>query len=338
MLVTVLSVAMVMLTGHLIYGLPMDGKMRNPRALSQMCDAGYFKSGSECRPCSPGFFTNQENRESSCHRCFQNCIPEFNMMVVKNCTTTSDVECRCREGYFCSLIDQFTGQCDSCVRITTTVSSSTSADVPSSTTASSTSFITSSSIERIETKRDNSVVVWVLCGLSFILLSAIILMLFFRLCRKKEKECFKHFVRQCSLGNMEADSETTAPPSLPDEQPHAQEMLSSGSTPTSHNTECSFHQPISSEQAVPPAGNLGPLHIYGPQTVFVSLLNQFGWDGGEKKTQELQEESLNNTNMSYPQSPPVHLSEEERSRENDFIFFPSQEQGKECHISKEEVL
>lgn len=82
----------------------------------------------------------------------------------------------------------------------------------------------------------------------------------------------------------------------------------------------------------------GPLHIYGPQTVFVSLLNQFGWDGGEKKAHELQEESLNNSTASYPQSPPVHLSEEERSRENDFIFFPSQEQGKECHISKEEVL
>ncbi|KAL1259161.1 hypothetical protein QQF64_009738 [Cirrhinus molitorella] len=336
---------MVMLTGHLICGLPMGQKIRNPRAPSEdWCEPGYYKPGPTCSPCPTGFFTNQKNREERCHRCFQNCIPEFNMKEVKNCTSTSDVKCGCREGYVCSSTDRFTGQCETCVPVPTRVPSSTPADVPSSTTSttstiSSTMSSITSSNERFENKDSyTGVVVWILCGLSSVMLSIFILTMFLRFCRKKEKECFKHFVRQCSLGNMEVDSETTPPTSLPDEQPHAQEMLSNGSTPTSHNTDCSFHQPISSEQAVPPAGNLGPLHIYGPQTVFVSLLNQFGWDSGEKKTHELQEESLNNTNMSYPQSPPVHLSEEEKSRENDFIFFPSQEQGKECHISKEEVL
>lgn len=83
---------------------------------------------------------------------------------------------------------------------------------------------------------------------------------------------------------------------------------------------------------------IGPFHIYGPQTVFVSLLNKFEWDGGEKKASELQQEPLNNSNVPHPQSPPVHLSQEEKNQEQDFIFFPSQEQGKECHISKEEVL
>ncbi|KAG1924541.1 hypothetical protein F2P79_026113, partial [Pimephales promelas] len=175
-------------------------------------------------------------------------------------------------------------------------------------------------------------------GLILFVVTVIILTLFFRHCRKKEKECFKHFVRQCSLGNIEVDSETNPSPSQPDEKPHPQGMLSHASKPTNHSTDCSFHQPVSSEQAVPPPGSLGPLHIYNPQTVFVSLLNQFGWDGGEKKAHELQEQSLNDSNASSPQSPPVHLSEEERSRENDFIFFPSQEQGKECHISKEEAL
>lgn len=37
-------------------------------------------------------------------------------------------------------------------------------------------------------------------------------------------------------------------------------------------------------------------------------------------------------------SPSVHLSEEERSSESENIFFPCQEQGKDCHVSKEEVL
>lgn len=70
----------------------------------------------------------------------------------------------------------------------------------------------------------------------------------------------------------------------------------------------------------------------------MSLRNQFGWDGGEKKANELQREPLHNTNVPHPQSPLVRLSQEEKNPENDFIFFPSQEQGKECHISKEEVL
>ncbi|XP_042596680.1 tumor necrosis factor receptor superfamily member 10B-like [Cyprinus carpio] len=330
MLVAVLSVAMVMLTGHLMYGLPMDGKRRNPRALSdELCDPGYHKSHGMCVQCKEGFYTSEKNREETCLRCFQNCIPEFNMEVEKDCTSTSNLVCRCREGYVC-LTDPHTRLCDSCVPVSTTIPSSTSPDVPSSTTST-----TSSTKIKLG---DSSLVMWILCGLSFLILSVIILMLFLRLCRKKEKECFKHFVRQCSLGNMEVDSETAPPTSQPDEKPHAQDMLSQGSTPTNHSTDCSFHQPISSEQTVPPAGNLGPLHIYGPKTVFVSLLNQFGLDGGEKKAHKLQEESLNNINVPYPQSPPVHLSEEERSRENDFIFFPSQEQGKECHISKEEVL
>ncbi|XP_052434088.1 uncharacterized protein si:dkey-260g12.1 [Carassius gibelio] len=340
MLVTVLSVAMVMLTGHLMYGLPMDGKRLNPRALPvELCDPGYYyTSDNKCVQCDLGFYTSEKNREDRCHRCFQNCRPEYNMEVEKDCTRTSNLVCRCKEGYIC-LRDPYTDQCDSCVAAPTTIPSSTSADVPSSTTstASTTSTTSTTSSTKIELG-DSKFVLWILCGLSFLMLSIIILTLFLRLCRKKEKECFKHFVRQCSLGDMEVDSETAPPTSQPDEQPHAQEMLSHGSTPTNHNTDCSFHQPISSEQAVPPAGNLGPLHIYGPKTVFVSLLNQFGLDGGEKKAQQLQEESLSNIKVPCPQSPPVHLSEEERSRENDFIFFPSQEQGKECHISKEEVL
>ncbi|XP_043117685.1 uncharacterized protein si:dkey-260g12.1 [Puntigrus tetrazona] len=331
MLVTVLSVALVMLRGHLIYGLPMDGKKRNSRALSEeLCNPGYFKSGNSCVQCKPGFYTSEKNRENFCHRCFQNCISEFNMEVEKNCTRTSDVVCRCREGYVC-VPDEHTRLCDSCAPVSITIPFSTSADVPSSTAS------TTTSTETAEIKlAGNRVTVWGLCGISSVMLSFIILLLFLRFCRKKEKECFKHFVRQCSLGNIEMDSETAPPTSQPDKQP--QGVLSHGSTPTNHNTDCSFHQPISSEHTVPPAGNLGPLHIYGPQTVFVSLLNQFGCDGGEKKPHELQEESLNNINVPYPRSPPVHLSEEERSGDNDFIFFPSQEQGKECHISKEEAL
>ncbi|XP_052003376.1 tumor necrosis factor receptor superfamily member 10B-like [Xyrauchen texanus] len=317
MVVTVLIVCMVMLTGHLMYGLPMDGRIRYPRALpgdTSLCPAGYYLSKHRCVPCSPGFFTSQKNRENSCHRCLQSCKPHFNKEVVKECTNTSDVQCRCRDGFICTGQDIFTGHCRTCEPITASTpdQSSTSVKFPS---------VTISTTRPHDPKRRLGVLVWILFGLISVMLSIVFLAIFLRLCRKKEKECFKQFVRKCSLVNLEMQSETTPPPNQPIEQPHA------------HNTDGSFHQPTSSEQAVPRPGNLGPLHIYGPQTVFVSLLNQFGWDGGEKKTHELQKETIN-----HPQSPPAHLSEEEGSRENDFFIFPSQEQGKECHISKEEVL
>ncbi|XP_051574499.1 tumor necrosis factor receptor superfamily member 5-like [Myxocyprinus asiaticus] len=333
MVVTVLLVCMVMLTDHLIYGLPMDGKISYSRALpggncSSLCPAGYYLSNCRCFPCSSGFFTSQKNREDSCHRCYQSCKPDFNKEVVKECTNTSDVQCRCLDGFFCTEKDIYTGHCRTCEPITASTpdQSYTSTDFPSVT-------ISNTRQHDPQSWLSDEVLVWILFGFMSIMLSVIFLTIFLRLCRKKEKECFKQFVRRYSLGNLEMESETTPPPNQPIEQPHAQEVLSHASTPTNHNTDGSFHQPTSSEQAVPPPGNLGPLHIYGPHTVFVSLLNQFRWDGGEKKTHELQEESIN-----HPQSPPVHLSEEERSRENDFFIFPSQEQGKECHISKEEVL
>ncbi len=59
------------------------------------------------------------------------------MEVVKNCTSTSDVECRCREGYVCS--HPHIHLCDSCIPVSTTIPSSTSADVPTSPTSTATS-------------------------------------------------------------------------------------------------------------------------------------------------------------------------------------------------------
>lgn len=327
MLVTVLLIASGLLTGHLMYGLPKPSKARYPRDCPNMCPPGQYMSGCRCSPCTSGFYTSQQNREDSCHRCFQRCKPEFNMKVVEECKSTSDVKCRCQDGFNCTDPDPFTGQCKQCDQITLPTPSQIYTSTLSSRTQKPSKWL-----------GENGILVWILFGFILTMLSIITTTVFFRICKKKEKECFKQFVRQCSLGTLEVDSETTPPPSQPIEQPYGQEMPSHDSTSSSDNTDCSFHQPTISDQAVPPSGNLGPFHIYGPQTVFFSLLNQFGWDGGEKKENELQQEPLHNSNVPHPQSPPIHLSQEEKNQENDFIFFPSQEQGKECHISKEEVL
>nr|XP_055065596.1 tumor necrosis factor receptor superfamily member 16 isoform X2 [Misgurnus anguillicaudatus] len=337
MLVTVLFIVTMMPTGHLMYDLLKHNKERFPRAIvkrdcssSILCQPGFRLLGCRCSPCKPGFFTSEMNREDECHRCYQSCKPALNMEVVKECTRTSDVECRCRDGFNCTERDPYTHHCERCDPITKPTPS-----LPFISPYSYPASILSTDSQQIDRMDGNSLLIWIFIGFSLIILSIMVLTIFCRFCKKKEKECFKQFVRQCSLGNLEMDSETTPPNSQPSDQ---REMPSHDSTPTNQQTGCPFHQPTVSPQAVSPSGNLGPLHIYGPQTVFVSLLNQFGYDGGDKKANELQEESISSINVPHPQSPPINLSQEEKSYENDFIFFPSQEQGKECHISKEEGL
>lgn len=54
---------------------------------------------------------------------------------------------------------------------------------------------------------------------------------------------------------------------------------------------------------------------------------------------EVEEEEERDCPVFHPtSSSSIHLSEEERSGESDSIFLPCQEQGKDCHVSKEEVL
>lgn len=91
---------------------------------------------------------------------------------------------------------------------------------------------------------------------------------------------------------------------------------------------------------------VGPVHVHNPGTVIFSLLSEFTGQVGPTveggKTAERVasvEEDERDCPVCHPtSSPSIHLSEEERSRETDSIFFPSQEQGKDCHVSKEEEL
>lgn len=90
----------------------------------------------------------------------------------------------------------------------------------------------------------------------------------------------------------------------------------------------------------------GPVHVHNPGTVIFSLLSQFtgqvgptilGAKRGERAS-NLEEDEKDCPVFHPAPSPSVPLSEEERSSEADNIFFPSQEQGKDYHMSKEEGL
>ncbi|XP_074540345.1 uncharacterized protein LOC141801265 [Halichoeres trimaculatus] len=114
--------------------------------------------------------------------------------------------------------------------------------------------------------------------------------------------------------------------------------------PTLQPPRDSFH---TKQQPSPlSATNLGPVHVHNPGTVIVSLLNHFTGQVGPTietvKTVERscsEEENRGDCPVFHPtSSSSIHLSEEERSAEIDSMFIPSQEQGKDCHVSKEEVL
>lgn len=114
---------------------------------------------------------------------------------------------------------------------------------------------------------------------------------------------------------------------------------------TSHKSKEStrpFSRDSSKQQSSSVSAHLGSVHVHNPNTVIFSLLSHFSGQVGAT-VEGVKTETPNNNDEPdegrpefQPSSP--HISEEERSHEADSIFFPSQEQGKDFHVSKEEVL
>ncbi|XP_026862539.2 uncharacterized protein si:dkey-260g12.1 isoform X2 [Electrophorus electricus] len=306
---------MVILMGGLISGLPLKGDNE-----CKQCPPGkYMLRCNECSECPEDSFTSKNNRERSCHSCFRDCRPELNRKVVTACTNVSDVVCDCMTGFVCHGKSHYSGQCLKCEPKTNSTTHPPSH--PPSTSAIP--------------KPHGMSVLWVI---AVVLLSTLLtITITFLFCRRRKKECLKQLVKRCSLGNPKEDHNTTSSEiNKTIKEIHTQEMNSP--TFNSSRSDCPTHHISSTEQPLPPAGNLGPLHIYGAGTVFVSLLNQFGQNGGDKEEDDLGQQALDLSEMHCPTSPPLPLSKEERSMDGDYVSFPSQEQGKECHVSKEEGL
>ncbi|KAI4877340.1 hypothetical protein NFI96_017319 [Prochilodus magdalenae] len=320
---------MVLLMGGLGSALPLEAEGRNVRVRKSYtsCPAGQFVDVDKCSECPDDSYTSQVNSEHACHPCFANCIEAFHMQVVKECSKTSDVVCRCMDGFFCS--EYSSGQCVQCEK--------NKAHSPTTRpTTTSTTLLRPATKPNSQQALANSTV----CILFVVLFAVILIFIFLalHLCRPKRKECFKKLVKQCSRANQKGDIATTSSQiSEPIKTVHPQEVHPHTPTSTCSVSDCPTSQPASTELPLPSAGNLGPLHIYGAGTVFVSLLNQFGLNGGEKDDEDLFQRSLNKTELHSPTSP-IPLSTEERNRDSGYISFPSQEQGKECHMSKEEGL
>ncbi|XP_041648867.1 tumor necrosis factor receptor superfamily member 5 [Cheilinus undulatus] len=311
-----------------------------------LCPAGAFqKSCTECMPCPAGTYTTKQNRESSCHRCYRDCKPEYHMKVVDECTSTSDLKCACQAGYRCQDRVSLSTNCRYCVKVDETTSteaamvistkdkhtpssassgrSSTSANSCRSPLCGPQSVPQAGNSTHIQTDKTDSHLVAILCPIVVIGFLALVILLFIR-CHEEES-CLKQAMSKLyNEGGQDASHKPKEPThQLPRDSFSAKQQSSSLS-----------------------AGNLGPVHVHNPGTVIVSLLNQFTGQVGptvegaktvERGTSE--EEQERDCPVCHPtSSTSVHLSEEERSAEIDSMFLPSQEQGKDCHVSKEEVL
>ncbi|KAK3572095.1 hypothetical protein QTP86_022326 [Hemibagrus guttatus] len=314
------------------------------------CPPGRFMSAcNKCMPCPENTFINKTNKEHSCIDCFMDCRAELHLQVVSPCSKVADVVCKCMKGYYCEKKDEYTGQCKKCKpqppEPTTsqppaqtsshTITQPNSYGSKQTTSHPSTwtiSVLLSTAVRQNMSQGPNMHLIILVLVLSFVFG-----MLFFFFYKRRKIDCLKKRLKQCSVRNQKEDSRAMSSDiNQPDKQLHCQETHTD--TPSTTKTDCPTLQPGSREQTLPASGNLGPLHIYGAGTVFVSLLNQFGLNGGDKDEEDLRKQPLNNSEMHGPPSPMIPLSKEEGNRDINYISFPFQEQGKECHMSKEEGL
>ncbi|XP_067365478.1 tumor necrosis factor receptor superfamily member 14 [Channa argus] len=306
-----------------------------------LCPAGqYQKHGTSCAPCPPGSYTTELNCERECHRCFGDCRPDYNLRVEQNCTTTSNTLCVCQTGFTCSEWDRYTDAriCKYCVKkketVLTVVTPRSGKQTPSSTSSGDGSTSTTLcpftkcggrqvSTTPSNTDASRSPLAAILGPV--VVVGCLALVILFCIRRPGDETCFKRAIVK---------------------------LYNEGGHDVSHKRKESTHQiprdSFSAKQhpSCPSAANLGPVHVHNPGTVIFSLLSQFTGQVGptceDRKTAERvssEEEDERDCPVFHPtSSPSVHLSEEERSGDIDSIFFPSQEQGKDCHISKEEEL
>ncbi|XP_044064998.1 tumor necrosis factor receptor superfamily member 5 isoform X2 [Siniperca chuatsi] len=337
-------VIVLMLSAQLVFLSPltvgteyytMHGRM------CKMCPAGeYQKSCTECEPCPAGTYTTEWNREDSCHRCYGDCRPDFHVKVVQNCTSKSDVKCICKDGFRCTDWVPYSTNCRYCAKTqettTTAVISGKDKHTPSSASPGQSSTSAKpclfpkcpQSVPPAEngthkTDKMSSQLAAVLCPVVAMGCVALVILFFVR--RHGDESCFKQAIAKlCNEGGRDASHK-------PKESTHQfpRDSFSAKQQPSSLS-----------------AANLGPVHVHNPGTVIFSLLSQFTGqvgptlEGGKTaKRESSEDEDERDCPVFHPtSSPSVHLSEEERSGEIDSIFFPSQEQGKDCHVSKEEVL
>ncbi|XP_049439650.1 uncharacterized protein si:dkey-260g12.1 isoform X2 [Epinephelus fuscoguttatus] len=341
-------VMLLMLRVKLVLTLPLNDETIYFNAgdrQCKLCPPGmYQKSCLECESCPAGSYTTQLNREEKCHFCSGDCRPEFNLKVIQECTNTSNVKCVCEDGYECNHEVPYSTDCRFCVKIKTRTTTATPArdkHTPSTTSSGHSSSSakpcqfpkcgtqtvlrpgngTHLKGHEHERNKMSSQLAAILCPVVAVGCLALVILLFVR--RPGDETCFKQAISKLRNEGGRNVSQKESSHQFPRDSFSAKQQPS-----------CLT------------AANLGPVHVNNPGTVVFSLLSQFTGQvgptiecGKTAKRVLSEEEDERDCPVFHPtSSPSIHLSEEERSGEIDNIFFPSQEQGKDCHVSKEEAL
>ncbi|KAL0985114.1 hypothetical protein UPYG_G00153060 [Umbra pygmaea] len=341
-IVPVQSFVAALISAHLVFSYPLitEPYYTDGARQCKLCPPGqYAMSCAECAPCQKGFYTAELNAEPSCHQCFRDCRSEFHLEEIVRCTNTTNVKCRCQPGYNCTYIDAQTGNCRDCKidQQTTLPPGIENDEKPMSNTCIQDSCDTGSAIHKRNTTNPTTAdsskhFAVIFCAMVVFGILVLILILCIR---RPGEPCFKQALKFCNKEVREASCNSTKEPSHRQlaEEPQTGEK----------------HQPI---HPPAPTANMGPVHVYSAGTVVFSLLNQFtgvgaGAEVENERAQKKRDEegggspSHPTTSPTTPHpipSPNIHLSQEERNGEMECVFFPSQEQGKESHMSKEEGL
>ncbi|XP_033837538.2 uncharacterized protein si:dkey-260g12.1 [Periophthalmus magnuspinnatus] len=283
------------------------------------CGPGEYLKQCGCEPCPSGTYKSQRSCDKSCVRCFGDCKPGLHLKVVSNCSRTSDQSCVCEEGFHCVSRDRASGNCEKCrPSQTSTTTGPSRAWTPPCTSSKRSSELILGNTTNHETAETSKRLLVVLCPL--LAVGGIALMLLFCLgCLGRETR-FKQTVKKLCSGETKD---------------------------TAHITRETTSE---TQQTVPMAtANMGPVHVHNPGTVIFSLLSEFTGQIGEAKeekpdvTRPSGDEEYCTVCQPVP-SPTLPLSEEEHPVEEHPVedmhsaFFPSQEQGKDSHVSMEEQL
>ncbi|KAG7469342.1 hypothetical protein MATL_G00127890 [Megalops atlanticus] len=345
MTVVLLFLDMLMLMGHMISASPTEPTKKVYRdemgRECKLCPPGYYQSDCDsCSPCPSDSYTNDWNREDTCFDCYRDCRDEFNLQVVQECNSKSDLKCSCKDGFTCAEFEETSSHCMYCVLNTPSTSPPV---IKSHTETSYTSVVilnVSSGNFDTRTKHAPQISAENHHTNTGVVMTVVAVTVIYLILKHGREACLKRFVKQCSHDRHKGENDTTAHKTREAGQLFPKETHWIADPLTNPKLDCHIDLPISTDQPPKATGNLGPFHIYSAGTVFVSLLNQVTNSERERegeKTAQSQEREGHNSPPAPP-SPPVPLSEEERNGEEDSIFFPSQEQGKESHLSKEEVM
>ncbi|XP_062256007.1 tumor necrosis factor receptor superfamily member 5 [Platichthys flesus] len=338
-------------SAQLVFTSPLMNTLKGSKP--NFCPPGeYQKSDTECQPCPDGSFKDDWNLDDSCDLCYRDCRPDYHLKVVQPCTNTSDIKCVCEAGFQCTEMTSYTKHCAKCVKIQQTTTASIKPLSTMLEEGTSTTDVTSGNDEQTGSFNSSgrssshakpcqspecdpqpvpptpvadvkgSPLAAIL--IPVVVVGCVALVVLFCVRQPGDETCFKRAIAKLCTEGRRASA--------------------------SFKSKESSHQfprdSFIAKQQPPPlaAANLGPVHVHNPGTVIFSLISQFtGQVGstteGAKVAERVaaEEDEERDSPVCHPtSSPSVHLSEEEGRGEMENMFFPSQEQGKDYHMSKEE--